>query len=386
MDIKRTPFTIGDGSELVRKPLAEASHVPGFYYASSQAFELEKQRIFLHDWLAVARVEEVAQPGDFLSLNVVDEPFIVSRDETGQLNAFMNRCAHRGVRVTDEARGHAKQFSCPYHGWLYGLDGRLIGAPYMDQAVGFDKSKCRLKQLPLRTWAGWIFISLNYDPQPWEAWIEPYEREFGFLQQEDCVMADKLVVEVDCNWKFPVENLMDNYHSRVLHAKTIGPTMGVERFKGIRKGSEAFTAYYDAKPMTYDGKSRFGNMPWLAEKSERFACSAHIAPNMHILARSDNVHPIIMWPLGKDRARIICYMLWPREWHALADFRERVAPYNEFTLAVLNEDASVMTSLHEAAKSPRYEPGRLSRLELGVYNLINYNVDRVLGIGDTELY
>jgi choline monooxygenase len=298
----------------------------------------------------------------------------------------MNRCAHRGVRVTDETQGHAKEFTCPYHGWLYGLDGRLIGAPYMDQAIGFDKANCRLKPLPMHVWAGWIFVSLNYEPEAWDTWIAPYEQEFGFLQQENCVMADKLVVDVDCNWKFPIENLMDNYHSRVLHSKTIGPTMGVERFTGVRTGSNAFTAYYDAKPMTYDGKSRFGKMPWLADKSERFACSAHIAPNMHILARSDNVHPIIMWPIGKDRARIICYMLWPREWHALPDFRERVAPYNEFTLAVLNEDASVMASLHDAAKSSRYEPGRLSRLELGVYNLINYDIDRVQGVGDTKLY
>ncbi|MGD9942305.1 MAG: aromatic ring-hydroxylating dioxygenase subunit alpha [Burkholderiaceae bacterium] len=386
MDTKAAESAVGPGAGAIRKPLAEASHLPGYYYTSEEAYELEKARVFLHDWLAVARVEELEKPGDFLSLRVVDEPFIVARNERGELQAFMNRCAHRGVAVTSEPKGNAKEFMCPYHGWLYDLGGQLIGAPFMDQAVGFDKANCRLKPIALREWAGWIFVSLNPEPLPWDEWIAPYQREFGFLRQEDCRLADKLVLEVDCNWKFPVENLMDNYHSRVLHAKTIGPTMGVERYTGVRTGSTAFTAYYDARPMTYDGKSRFGNMPWLADKSPRFACSAHLAPNFHMLARSDNVHPIIMWPLGPSRVRITCYMLWPAEWHALPDFRERVAPYNEFTMAVLKEDASVMESLHDAASSPRYEPGRLSRLELGVYNLINYNVDRVMGIGDTKLY
>jgi choline monooxygenase len=380
-----TDRELGDISR-TRLPLAEASHVPGDYYTSQRAYDIERERIFLRDWLAVARVEEVEKPGDFISLRVVDEPFIVARNSDGELNAFMNRCAHRGVRVTDREHGNAQEFTCPYHGWLYGLDGRLIGAPYMDQAVGFDKSSCRLKPLPLHIWGGWIFVSLDYEPTAFAEWIKPYAEQFDFLGQENCRLADKLVIEVDCNWKFPVENLMDNYHSRVLHVKTIGLTMGVERYTGTRHGSNAFTAFYDARPMNYSGKSLFGNMPWLADKSERFACSAHIAPNFHMLARSDNVHPIIMWPIGKDRTRIVCYMLWPKEWHSLPDFRDKVAPYNEFTLDVLKEDASVMESLHDAASSSRFEPGRMSRLELGVYNIVNYDLDRVLGVGDTKLY
>ena len=162
--------------------------------------------------------------------------------------------------------------------------------------------------------------------------------------------------------------------------------MSVGRYTGVRTGSKAFTAYYDARPMTADGQSRFGKMPWMQDKPETFACSAHIAPNMHMLARCDNVHPFIFWPLGHNRVRITCYMLWPAEWHSLPDFRERVAPYNEFTMAVVNEDISVMESQHDAASSSRYEPGRMSRLELGVYNLLNYDADRVLGIGNTKLF
>jgi Rieske 2Fe-2S family protein len=375
----------GTAAGETRKPLNEARHLPGYFYTSQEMYEVEKERIFFNDWLPIARAEEIEKPGDYMTFRIADEPFIVARDKAGKLNAFMNRCAHRGVAVAKDS-GNAKEFMCPYHGWLYDLDGKLIGAPAMDQAVDWDKKNCRLKPVTLREWAGWVFITFNANPVPWEEWIGPYEKEFGFLQQEKCRLADKIVVEVDCNWKFPLENLMDNYHSAVLHVKTIGPTLSVGRYTGILKGSEAFTAYYDARPMTKDGQTRFGKMPWMADKAESFACSAHIAPNMHMLARCDNVHPFIFWPIGKDRCRITCYMLWPEEWHSLPDFRERVAPYNEFTTAVIDEDLSVMESQHDAASSPRFEPGRMSRLELGVHNLLNYDVDRALGIGDTKLY
>ncbi|MDB5797282.1 MAG: ring hydroxylating alpha subunit family protein [Paucimonas sp.] len=372
----------------LRKSLNEASHAPGYLYASQEIYALEKELIFMRDWLPIARVEEFPNIGDYRTFRIADEPIIVARDKDMQLQAFANRCAHRGVAVA-EGSGNAKEFECPYHGWLYGLDGKLIGAGYMDQAAGFDRSNCRLKQIALREWQGWVFISFSADPMPFEQHIGPYEKELGFLRQDQLKLADKLVVEVNCNWKFPVENLMDNYHSRVLHRKTIGPTMGVERFKGVRTGSLAFTAYYPAKPMNRSGKSLFGMMPQLAQHpgaDESFACSAHIAPWMHLFARCDNVHPFIMEPLGVDKVRITCYQLFPEQWQQQPGFREKLEQYNEFTLAVVNEDASVMESLHDAARSPRYEPGRLSRLELGVWNLINYNVDRVLGTGDTRLY
>jgi choline monooxygenase len=373
---------------LLRRSLNEASHVPGYFYASQEIYELEKELIFMRDWLPIAREEEFPEAGDFRTYRILDEPIVVTRNQQRQLQAFANRCAHRGVAVA-QGNGNAHEFECPYHGWLYDLDGKLIGAPYMDQADGFDKSSCRLRPIHLGTWQGWVFVSFALDPIPFKDHIAPYEKEFGFLNQGQLKLADKLVVEVNCNWKFPVENLMDNYHSRILHRKTIGPTMGVERFKGVRSGALAFTAYYPAKPMNREGKTLFGIMPGVKDHEgmdETFAVSAHVAPWMHLFARCDNVHPFIMEPLGVGRVRITCYQLFPGEWQQQADFLEKLAHYNEFTLAVVNEDASVMESLHDACTSPRYEPGRMARLELGVWNLINYNVDRVLGLGETRLY
>jgi phenylpropionate dioxygenase-like ring-hydroxylating dioxygenase large terminal subunit len=387
IEIFRNP-QIATATEAARLPLNQATHLPGEYYASEAAYKLEKEQIFLKDWLAVARAEEFPSVGDYRTFNIVGEPFIIARAEDGELKAYINRCAHRGVAVAN-GQGNTNEFECPYHGWLYGLDGKLMGAPYMDKAEGWDKNSCRLKPVHLAVWQNWVFVNLSHDPENFDEFIAPYDAEFGFLRQDTLLLADKLVLEVDCNWKFPVENLMDNYHSRVLHRKTIGPTMGVERFTGTGRESKAFTAYYPARPMTKKGETLFGIMPSIQRRegiNEHFAISAHIAPWMHLFARCDNVHPIIMEPLGVKKVRITCYQLFPKEWHDQSGFMDKVKEYNDFTLAVLTEDASVMESLHDAASSGRYEPGRMSRLELGVWNLINYNADRVLGVGTTQLY
>ena len=373
-------------AEATAKPLNEATHLPGFFYTSPEIYEMEREHIFLKDWLPVGRVEEAEKPGDFFTFEVVGEPLIIARDREGRLNAFVNRCAHRGVRVA-YGNGNTKEFMCPYHGWLYDLKGGLAGAPHMDQAVGFDKSLHGLQRLALGVWAGWVFVSFSDNPVPFEEWVAPYEKELGFLRQQDCRLSDKVIVDVSCNWKFPVENLMDNYHTPVLHVKSIGPTVQMERFTKL-EGPLAFTAYQNAKAMTADGKSRFGIMPALEgrENKASFHCSAHIAPNMQLFARSDSVHPFIMWPLGPNKVRVMCYMLWPAECHDDPDFRAKVQPYIEFTRQLMDEDLSVMESLHEAASSSRYKPGRLSRYELGVYNLLNYHVGRITGKRDPKLY
>ena len=138
-----------------RRPTALANHSPGYIYTSPEIFQREKEEIFLKDWLCVARTDELAEPGDYMTFRIVDEPIIVTRNSAGELAAFANVCKHRGVEVAS-GHGNTKEFSCPYHGWLYDLDGKLMGAPYMKEASGFNPAACRLDPVRLDTWAGWV--------------------------------------------------------------------------------------------------------------------------------------------------------------------------------------------------------------------------------------
>jgi Rieske 2Fe-2S family protein len=371
---------VGQGFESTRLPISEARHAPGYFYWHPEVFRLEKERMFFSDWLMVAREEEVEDPGDYLTLRILGEPVIVARNADGEISAFYNRCAHRGTAVARES-GNTRAFACPYHGWSYDLGGKLLGAPHMQATTGFDAAKCRLKPIALERWGGWCFINFSASPVSFKSFIADFESDFGFLRQEDCRLAEKLDITLECNWKLVKENLMDAYHSPVLHRKTIGKNMSSNRYTGTRQGKGAFSAFYSGRPMTADNKSRFGIMPSLAARGagEDFACGGHLSPNVQLFARSDNVHPFVIWPISPTKTRVFCYQLFPKQCFNVENFAEKVKAYTEYTTEVVKEDSAMMDTLQDAAFSACFEPGYMSEKELGVYNVINLNLDRIFG-------
>ncbi|MDA0260684.1 MAG: aromatic ring-hydroxylating dioxygenase subunit alpha [Proteobacteria bacterium] len=369
---------LGTGLDKIKAPINQARHVPGYVYSSPEVYELEKQKIFMQDWLCVARIEELENPGDYMAIRIMGEPVLIVRDDKSELKAFSNACAHRGVEVI-WGEGNTTHFSCPYHGWTYDLSGELTGASFMEESKEFDPAQCGLPPLRLDVWAGWVFITFNETAPPLSQFSAHFEREFGFLRQEDCRLAIKLVVELDCNWKLFVENLLDVYHAATLHVKTIGAKRGsADKYPFHLFDLGGTSMFYHSDPMLPGGKSLFGKMPWLEDQPDNFACSGHLSPNMQLIARSDNVHPFLMWPLGPDRCQVINYTLFPKEHFDQPDFADKIQVYKDYMIQVVEEDRSMVASLQQNLKSQRFRPGPLSKLELGIYHVINDFVDRSL--------
>src|SRR5262249_6459466 len=106
-----------DTFRATRAALPQARHMPGDVYTSEGYQEIEKDRIFLREWLCLGRVEELPNPGDYLAVRIMDEPVLIVRNKQGALHAFANVCRHRGVEVAPVGQGNAKEFLCPYHSW-----------------------------------------------------------------------------------------------------------------------------------------------------------------------------------------------------------------------------------------------------------------------------
>jgi phenylpropionate dioxygenase-like ring-hydroxylating dioxygenase large terminal subunit len=361
--------------ERTRKPIEAARHTPGSIYASEEVFALEKERLFMKDWLCVGREEEVENPGDYFTHTVMGEPMIVARDENRTLHAFYNQCRHRGVEVAEGA-GNTERFRCPYHAWTYNLAGQLVAAPFMKEATGFDPATCRLKPLKIGTWAGWIFVSFNPEVGELSEHVAFFEEEFGFLRQQDCRLAHKFVLELNCNWKFVYENLLDSYHIGTVHAKTIGKLQKPERRFVLRPGGR-LAVHYRAKTMTPDGVSRIGKMPWMQDHPDDFAMTGFMQPNMNMLVRSDYVRPFLHWPLSVDKTRSVAYFLVPKEKFEQPDFREKLQVYIDYVQKVLDEDRVMVESLQRAMSSRAFEPGPFSTQETSVHHLINAHLERV---------
>ena len=142
------------------KPLAEAHTLPPWCYTSESFYAAEVRQLFMQEWLGVARIDEIPNPGDYLCVDIAEQPIVVLRDRDGEIRAFTRSCRHRGACVV-EGRGNTRFFRCPFHGWTYDLRGNLIAARQMDQTSGFERSEWPLLSLRVEVWEGLIFV--NFD-------------------------------------------------------------------------------------------------------------------------------------------------------------------------------------------------------------------------------
>eukprot|EP00300_Choanocystis_sp_HF-7_P005554 c14141_g1_i3.p1 GENE.c14141_g1_i3~~c14141_g1_i3.p1 ORF type:complete len:181 (+),score=14.37 c14141_g1_i3:67-543(+) len=126
--------------------------IPAHIYNDEEIFEQEKSKLFSRAWIFVGHESEIPQPGDYVVRHVLDDSFIVVRDESGEIRAHFNMCLHRGMQVCRAEVGNASHFRCPYHGWSYRNDGRIMGLPFHEEAyggeAGFNKKGARLLPAP----------------------------------------------------------------------------------------------------------------------------------------------------------------------------------------------------------------------------------------------
>jgi Rieske 2Fe-2S family protein len=367
----------------VRRPVAEASHAPGVVYASPDVHRLEVERLFRRDWLMVAREEELPEPGDYMTLRIAGEPIVVARGRDGELRAFYNMCVHRGVEVV-EGTGRTRAFKCPYHGWTYDLDGRLLGAGYMKDCVAFDPASERLRPLRLQTWRRNVFVSFDPEAPPLAEHVAEFEKDFAFLRPEACRLGNRIELELACNWKFVPENLMDFYHVGVLHAGTFGAKFSWTDDQVQLKPRGGISIFYSAGPPTPGAQPLLGKMPWLEDRPVSFSCTGFLPPNCTLFGRIDCVRFMVAWPEGPGRSRTVIYHLFPEEFFGRPGFRETLRAYHDYQLTVLEEDRSMIESMQRAMASPAYRPGRMSTLEKPLHHYLNGYLDR-LGVGGPDM-
>src|SRR5213594_3513389 len=139
--------------------------LPARYYTDPAVFTDELERFFCQSWICAGRADQIPHPDDFFLREIGDESIIINRDNSGKVRAFYNVCRHRGTRICTAAEGKfAGRIQCPYHGWTYGLEGSLIGAPHM--AEGFQREEYPLNRVHCDLWDGHVFINLSENPRP----------------------------------------------------------------------------------------------------------------------------------------------------------------------------------------------------------------------------
>ena len=198
---------------------APAETLPGWTYDNAEFYELEKHHLVLANWQVVGHVGELRNAGDYVTLDIMGERGFVVRGDDGALRAFHNVCRHRAAAVVrgDTGNcGHAVR--CFYHGWTYGLDGRLKAVPGEANFPGLDKGRFGLKPLEFEVWQGFVFVRFAGGGPSVAERFKPYEREVAAYRIAEMEpVGARWQCELAVDWKNVMDNYLEGYHVPVGH-------------------------------------------------------------------------------------------------------------------------------------------------------------------------
>ncbi len=204
--------------------------IPPAIYSDPEVFALERERVFGQSWMYLAHESEIPHPGDYVVRRIVDDSFIVARDDGGTIGVHANVCRHRGMQVCRTERGNASHFRCPYHAWTYKNTGALVGLPFHKDAYGgdavLDRAELRLASPPhVAIHRGMIFATLDPDATTLRDQLGGFAFYLDFYANQSDAGLEVSAPQrwlIDANWKIAAENFAgDTYHTPHTHASVV---------------------------------------------------------------------------------------------------------------------------------------------------------------------
>jgi Rieske 2Fe-2S family protein len=335
--------------------------LPQRYFVSPEVFSEEQDRIFSAQWVCVGHQSQIAKPGQYFLAQIAEESLIVVRDQRLGIRAFYNVCRHRGTRLKEDPCGHASAIQCPYHAWTYGLDGRLIGAPHMDEVPGFDKAEYSLHEVNLALFEGFVFVNLAKNPTPLEEWFAPLAGKFSHWNMSILRSAKRVEYDVRANWKLIFENYSECYHCPGVHPQLqkVSPYDSAENdlIEGPFLGG--CMKINQGKSLTMSGNACASFVGDIKNLQQVFYYS--IFPNMLLSLHPEYVMMHQLWPQSPERTLILCDWFF----HPEAFDRENFHPDDaiEFWDMTNKQDWHVCELSQQGIASRAYQPGPYSPRE-----------------------
>lgn len=346
-------------------------------YTSPELLELEQERIFAREWACVGRADELPNPGDYMTTTIGKAPVIVNRRADGTLGAMLNVCAHRLAQVA-AGRGNTRRFACPYHGWSYGDDGKLLFAAHMPE--DFDKSACGLKPFQLEIWNGYVYVNTDPDAPSLASRLEPLTALFRNYRLGDMRIMHKGTEVWDGNWKVATENFLESYHLGVVHAESIGGMAPMEAISMAAEGPGYAFHRVMSPPeaiIPMDGSLQIPN-PDISDEERMTIYAGCVFPNHLFTVQHDQVTWMRTQPISTDKTLIEWGIAGAFEWpEGEPDASHPEFYYMREMPQVNQEDRDIVAAVQIGAKYGKMQPARLHPVEHGLLTFARY-VDRQL--------
>jgi phenylpropionate dioxygenase-like ring-hydroxylating dioxygenase large terminal subunit len=348
-------------------PLDDLS-LPGWTYWHEGFFAAEKAAFLNGAPQVVCHESDIAEPGEWRSLDYLGESIIVIRGDDRQVRAFANVCRHRGSRLVDGSGGCARLLTCPYHAWSYARDGRLLAVPQAGDYPALDKDHLGLKPIALERWHGFLFVTLEPGAPSVAEMLAPFEAEIAPYRFEELRAIGRVTLRRRAlNWKTIADNYSDALHIPVGHP-------GLTRLFGRGYKVEAHAHIDRMEGDLVDQPS--------ANVSER--AYQHFLPEAHQLPASHRrkwlylkLWPNVAFDIYPDQVDFMQFLPLSGEQtvireisYALQDERRgmNAARYLNWRInrRVNEEDTALIARVQQGMRSPSYEPGPLGRSEVAL--------------------
>src|SRR4051812_40054758 len=190
--------------------------LPADVYLDAAQLEREKQALFGKTWQILGRRDQVSKAGEYFTAELTGEPLLIARGSDGVLRGFYNVCRHRAGPPA-EGCGSRKVFRCGYHGWTYGLDGRLVNAPEMDGTANFRMEDFALRPVRVEEWDGQVFVNLNEQAEGLREALRELPGQVAKYKFGEMKLAGRRDYHMQCNWKVYIDNYLEGYHLPSVH-------------------------------------------------------------------------------------------------------------------------------------------------------------------------
>jgi choline monooxygenase len=372
--------------ERVRRPPLEAETLPPWCYTSPAWFELEKRHIFMKSWNLVGRGDRVPNPGDYVTFDYVGVPVVLVRGRDNQVRAFANTCRHRGAKLLEGSGNCKMAIKCPYHAWVYNLDGALVGCDGMEDTRNFDKGRYGLVPVRLESWGGFLFINFDDRAPSLKEWIGEIWDTIAPYGAEDLVCTRRKEYELACNWKLYIENFNDCGHIKTVHRASLEKLREKYAVQPVLEDRDAegltFWVEHDGTRTLLegiDGPAGFPPLPTLTGRTKHGSYYPTIMPLAGFGFCIDSAWTLEMYPLAADRMKLVVGSCFHKSVLDRPDFGKIAQRYYDRMDVAVPEDNAI-NELSQRGLAQGAQPGRIGPLETAVNVLNKWWLDRMLGV------
>ena len=367
--------------------------LPSSWYYDADHYALERGAIWQKQWIYLCRADSLPESRSFRTFDLVGQPVLLVRDESGEIRAFYNACRHRGAALCRDAEGRlpASGISCPYHAWNYRLNGQLARIPASGRPHHVKVEEVHLHPIAVQVWRGFVYVNLSAAGATLGGNFNANLDQFDHWPLEDLVVGHRLTKRIRCNWKVFWENYNECLHCPVVHPGLVDAVPIYRRGIMESRDDPDWRRHEHLVDPLYRGGMKQGSVTWTTDgrslgyefegltDHERAAGYHYMTslPSHYLVLHVDHVRSSRILALGPEETELEIEWLFPRS--TLADPSVDIMRACDFSAKVMQEDAEVCELTQRGLRATPHVKGMLMPEEYDVWRFQEW-VRESLGI------